>query len=70
MYLTKKEMSEMADRYKTGEKAPENGKYEFDGLTNGNNSNPTEGEKHISLESGETFPPLRSSNESAYWKKA
>ncbi|MCA0989682.1 MULTISPECIES: YjzC family protein [Guptibacillus] len=60
----------MADRYKTGEKAPENGKYEFDGLTNGNNSNPTEDEKHISLQSGETFPPLRSSKESAYWKKA
>ncbi|MCD5323286.1 YjzC family protein [Pontibacillus sp. ALD_SL1] len=61
----------MADRYKTGEKVPENGTYEFDGLadTNGNGT-PTEDEKHVSLESGETFPPLRSSKEAAYWKKS
>ncbi|MGM7702365.1 YjzC family protein [Pseudalkalibacillus sp. Hm43] len=60
----------MADRYKTGEKAPANGTYEFDGLADGRkNSNPTDDEKHIKLESGETFPPLRSSQETAYWKK-
>ncbi|UOQ45976.1 YjzC family protein [Halobacillus salinarum] len=60
----------MADRFKTGEKAPESGTYEFDGLTDGRkNSNPTDEETQIKLESGETFPPLRSSKESAYWKK-
>ncbi|WP_349408175.1 YjzC family protein [Pseudalkalibacillus sp. SCS-8] len=60
----------MADRYKTGEKAPANGTYEFDGLTDGRKeSNPTEEETQIKLESGETFPPLRSNQEPAYWKK-
>ncbi|MFZ0368350.1 MAG: YjzC family protein [Halobacillus sp.] len=60
----------MADRYKTGENVPENGIYEFDGLTDGRKqSNPTEDEKQVKLESGETFPPLRSSKEGAYWKK-
>ncbi|WP_026690043.1 YjzC family protein [Alteribacter aurantiacus] len=60
----------MSDRYKTGEKAPANGKYEFDGLTDGRKkSNPTEHESQITLESGDTFPPLRSSQEAAYWKK-
>ncbi|GGD14939.1 MULTISPECIES: YjzC family protein [Pontibacillus] len=61
----------MANRYKTGEKVPENGTYKFDGLTDGRkNANPTEDEKHISLESGQTFPPLSSSNAAAYWTKS
>lgn len=60
----------MADRYKTGEQAPEAGTYEFDGLVDGQNDNVTEDEKHIELSNGDTFPPLRSSKEAAYWKKA
>ncbi|MBH0229115.1 YjzC family protein [Halobacillus yeomjeoni] len=59
------------ERYKTGENVPESGTYEFDGLAdNRKNANPTEDEKQVKLESGETFPPLRSSKEAAYWKKA
>ncbi|KHE70439.1 YjzC family protein [Halobacillus sp. BBL2006] len=59
----------MAERYKTGEKAPKNGTYKFDGLVDGGNeSDITEDEKHVKLESGETFPPLRSKKEAAYWK--
>ncbi|SFJ67968.1 YjzC-like protein [Halobacillus dabanensis] len=61
----------MADRYKTGEKAPEAGTYEFDGLVDGRKKdNVTEDEKQIELSNGDTFPPLRSSKEAAYWKKA
>ncbi|ARI77940.1 YjzC family protein [Halobacillus mangrovi] len=61
----------MADRYKTGEKAPEKGTYKFDGLVEGGNeSNITEDEKHIELSNGDTFPPLRSNKEAAYWKKS
>ncbi|MFZ0474343.1 MAG: YjzC family protein [Halobacillus sp.] len=61
----------MADRFKTGEKAPENGTYEFDGLVNeGNENNVTEDEKHIELSSGDTFPPTRSNKDAAYSKKS
>ncbi|PYZ91953.1 general stress protein [Salipaludibacillus keqinensis] len=60
----------MTNRYKTGEKAPENGTYKFDGLTDGRKkSNATDEEAQIELKNGQTFPPLRSSQEAAYWKK-
>ncbi|MFQ3544377.1 YjzC family protein [Halobacillus rhizosphaerae] len=52
-------------QYKTGEKAPESGKYKVDKLVNGNNSDNTE----IKLEQGEQFPPSPSENEAAYWVK-
>ncbi|MGP4062426.1 YjzC family protein [Halobacillus litoralis] len=61
----------MADRYKTGEQAPQAGTYAFDGLVDGRKKdNVTEDEKHIELSNGDTFPPLRSSKEAAYWKKS
>ncbi|MBN8236314.1 YjzC family protein [Halobacillus kuroshimensis] len=61
----------MADRFKTGEKAPEKGTYQFDGLVDGGSENDvTEDEKHIELENGDQFPPIRSNKEAAYWKKA
>ncbi|NBJ70644.1 MULTISPECIES: YjzC family protein [Clostridia] len=61
----------MTKRFKTGEKAPENGTYEFDGLVNGGNeSEVTEDEKSIKLSSGDQFPPIRSNKEAAYWKKS
>ncbi|RBW68836.1 YjzC family protein [Bacillus taeanensis] len=61
----------MANRFKTGEQAPETGTYEFVGLAESHsNANPTSDEKEIRLESGDTFPPLRSSKESAYWQKS
>ncbi|UOQ45935.1 YjzC family protein [Halobacillus salinarum] len=60
----------MGGRYKTGENAPEKGTYEFDGLVNeGNENEVIEDEKYVELESGETFPPIRSNKEAAYWKK-
>ncbi|CDQ20922.1 YjzC family protein [Halobacillus karajensis] len=61
----------MAERYKTGEKAPDSGTYEFDGLVDGRKKDEvTDDEKHVELSNGDTFPPLRSSKEAAYWKKA
>ncbi|WP_081988380.1 YjzC family protein [Halobacillus sp. BBL2006] len=61
----------MADRYKTGEKAPQGGTYKFDGLVDGvNERHVTEDEKHIEWSSGETFPSLRPNKEAAYWKKS
>ncbi|WP_273851923.1 YjzC family protein [Guptibacillus spartinae] len=61
----------MADRFKTGEKAPESGTYEFVGLVNESNENAnTENEKNIELSSGETFPPSQSNQDAAYWKKS
>ncbi|MCA0173053.1 YjzC family protein [Bacillus sp. RAR_GA_16] len=61
----------MAERYKTGEKAPENGTYEFVGLVNESNQNANaEEEKNIQLSSGDTFPPSQSNKDAAYWKKS
>ncbi|KUP08839.1 general stress protein [Bacillus coahuilensis p1.1.43] len=61
----------MAERYKTGEKAPESGTYEFDGLVNESSDNNDLGkENHIDRGSGDTFPPTRSNKDEAYWKKS
>ncbi|MFC3041580.1 YjzC family protein [Virgibacillus xinjiangensis] len=56
----------MAEQFKTGQEAPENGTYKVVGLVNGNNeSDDTE----IDLEKGENFPPSPSSREAAYYEK-
>ncbi|WP_100012549.1 YjzC family protein [Lentibacillus sediminis] len=55
-------------KFKTGENAPENGKFKVDSLVNGgsaSNDNTT-----IDMEQGEPLPPSPSSNEAAYWVKA
>ncbi|MFC3038780.1 YjzC family protein [Virgibacillus xinjiangensis] len=58
----------MADnRYKTGENAPESGKYKVDSLANGNTSND---DTTIEIEKGDQFPPSPSEHEAAYWVKA
>lgn len=57
--------------YKTGDKAPHTGRYEFVRYTDGTSSpSPTSEERVIHLTSGETFPPIRSSNKGAWWQSA
>lgn len=59
----------MADtKFKTGENAPESGKYKVDSLVNGGSS--SNDNTTIDMEQGEQFPPSPSSNEAAYWVKA
>ncbi|GIO25014.1 YjzC family protein [Oceanobacillus sp. J11TS1] len=59
----------MADnKYKTGENAPESGKFKVDSLVNGGSS--SNDNTTINIEKGEQFPPSPSSNEAAYWVKA
>jgi hypothetical protein len=56
-------------RYKTGEKAPRTGIFDFDGYTDGSNSPaPTTDERRIPLATGEVFPPVKSSNKGAWWR--
>jgi len=57
----------MAEKYKTGEKVPESGKFKVDSLVNGGQNND---DTSIDIKEGETFPPSPGSNEAAYWVKA
>jgi len=55
--------------YKTGDKAPQNGRYEFIRYTDGTSTPlPTSQERLIDLTRGEVFPPIRSCNKGAYWR--
>ncbi|MFC7063728.1 YjzC family protein [Halobacillus seohaensis] len=54
-------------QYKTGEKAPESGKYKVYQLANRNN---TKDNTEINLNEGDQFPPSPSENEAAYWVKS
>ncbi|MFC7319714.1 YjzC family protein [Halobacillus campisalis] len=59
----------MADnKFKTGEKAPESGKYKVSTLVSGGPA--SQDNTEIKLEKGEQFPPSPSKNEAAYWVKA
>ncbi len=60
------------NRFKTGEEAPESGKYKFDGFTEGDSSdaNLSENEKVLDMEKGDRFPLLPSDNKGAYYVKA
>jgi hypothetical protein len=59
----------MAERYKTGEDAPKEGTYAFDGYLDGTwNPAPTANESTISLSEGEKFPPIKSQNKGCWWK--
>ena len=56
-------------RKKTGEICAVAGDYEFDGYTDGTSSpSPTEDEKIIPMDVGDTFPPVKSSGKAAWWK--
>jgi hypothetical protein len=55
--------------YRTGEKAPVSGRYDFVRHTGGDSScHPTAGEQSIPLSKGETFPPCRSCATGAVWR--
>jgi len=61
-------MSTNVNLYKTGEKAPRTGYYDWVSYTDGTTTpTPTLEEKQIYLERGETFPPINSSDKGAYW---
>jgi hypothetical protein len=56
--------------FKTGEKCPESGNYKFVGYTDKTKKTaPTPEERVIPMEKGETFPPVKSTKEGAYWEK-
>jgi len=62
-------MAKIGDRFKTGMKCETSGRYAFDGYVDGTSSPaPTAEEREIPLSAGEVFPPVRSSNKSAWWK--
>lgn len=55
--------------YKTGDTAPQTGRYQFVRYTDGTTTpSPTPDERIIPLSRGETFPPIRSCNKGAYWR--
>ena len=55
--------------YKTGDTAPYSGRYEFVRYTDGTTTpRPTDNEKIIPLQRGETFPPIKSCNKGAWWR--
>jgi hypothetical protein len=57
--------------YRTGEKAPVSGRYDFVRCTSPDSScHPTAGERSIPLSKGETFPPCRSCKTGAVWRLA
>ncbi|MCP3033322.1 YjzC family protein [Halobacillus sp. A1] len=54
-------------QFKTGEKAPQTGKYKVDELVNGKKS---QEKTEINLNKGDQFPPSPSESEAAYWVKS
>jgi hypothetical protein len=55
--------------YKTGQEAPQTGRYEWAGYTDGTQwPLPTAEERVIDLERGERFPPINSCDKGAYWR--
>ncbi|NPC74730.1 YjzC family protein [Corallococcus exiguus] len=62
-------MATVGQRFKTGSKCETSGIYAFDGYSDGSTTpSPTAEERVIPLSAGETFPPIRSQNKSAWWK--
>lgn len=57
-------------RNKTGEKCTKTGNYDFDGYVDGTKTPaPTSEESVIPMKENETFPPVKSSERAAWWKK-
>lgn len=55
--------------YKTGDKALSTGRYTFVRYVDGSATPaPTQNERIIPLQRGETFPPIRSSSKAAWWQ--
>jgi len=55
--------------FKTGQKAPSTGTYEVVSCTNGKSCKPTAEERYIPLSKGETFPPLKSQERGAVYRR-
>ncbi len=55
--------------YRTGQRNPVSGGFEFDGYTDGSSHpRPYTNELKIPLSIGETFPPISSAGKGCYWK--
>ncbi len=62
-------MARIGDKFKTSQTCETSGTYDWDGYVDGTQTPaPTYEEKRIPLESGETFPPIRSCDKSCWWK--
>lgn len=60
---------ETGTRFRTGERCIRSGLYEFDCYANGSDFPvPQQDEQRIALSQGETFPPIRSTHASCWWK--
>ncbi|AQQ54731.1 YjzC family protein [Planococcus lenghuensis] len=58
------------ERFKTGEVAPESGKYVFDSYMNDEDAEqPDSDEGELDMDKGDQFPPTPSTNKAAYWVK-
>ncbi len=61
----------MADRWKTGEDAPESGDYKFESYEGDNGERKqADTDMVVNLEEGERFPPVPAVHGAAYWVKA
>ena len=58
----------LGSEYRTGEKAPISGRYDFVRHTTPSSCSPTPAERRIPLSVGETFPPCRSCRTGAVWR--
>lgn len=64
-------MANVGDTFRTGETAPDTGRYDFLRHIDSNpNCTPTPEERSIRLSRGETFPPHRSCNKGVVWRLA
>ncbi|MCK4387566.1 MAG: YjzC family protein [Dehalococcoidia bacterium] len=62
-------MAQIGDTFRTGEKAPVSGDYEYvRHIDTTTTCTPTPEERQITLSKGETFPPHRSCNKGVIWK--
>lgn len=58
----------IGSEYRTGEKAPVSGWYDWVRHTTPSSCRPTTDERRIPLSKGETFPPCRSCETGAVWR--
>jgi hypothetical protein len=58
----------LGSEYRTGEKAPISGRYDFVRHSSTTSCSPTPAERRIPLSEGETFPPCRSCRTGAVWR--
>jgi len=62
-------MAYYGQRFRTGEKCVQSGRYEFDGyLDCSSYPPPTAEERIIPMDVGDTFPPVNSADKGAWWK--